>query len=435
MPVSAVKTEVPDTGNGTRQIKREVTCYNCRQKGHKSPQCPLRQSQVKRIEIPSDKVVQLRGNDLVGTIGVHKLPITCDSGADVTFVDPKQLTGGTRDIKCFGNSVYKGKVCNIVMDIHGRTFSREAVTQPGEVLKWTACLSMSFDNIEETDFLLEKIRSKKHRPEEETLYLPPECKNGALRSGTLVSEGILVEPEEPVVEVDTIPEVVNESREQSITKPESQQEVQSVEEISLVNNEGDGDSLRKSEQNLVEVENPSDLVEVVGESLGGSANSEGTQDLSVEGITSGMPRTEIATATREDISIQHLYKLATLKKEGYFLKDSILLRTGLDVFGQPADQICLPTPYRQKCLRLAHNHFGHQGRTKMTELIKPFFYWPNMSRDCLAHVRSCDVCQKMDKANPKPNSMQLREITTVPFESVAIDLVGPFPTAVGSEGF
>jgi len=41
----------------------------------------------------------------------------------------------------------------------------------------------------------------------------------------------------------------------------------------------------------------------------------------------------------------------------------------------------------------------------------------------------------MDKTTPKPNKMQLREMTSIPFESVAIDLVGPFPTAVGGFKF
>ena len=41
----------------------------------------------------------------------------------------------------------------------------------------------------------------------------------------------------------------------------------------------------------------------------------------------------------------------------------------------------------------------------------------------------------MEKTTPKHNIMQLREMTAVPFERVAIDLVGPFPTAVGGFKF
>ena len=177
------------------------------------------------------------------------------------------------------------------------------------------------------------------------------------------------------------------------------------------------------------------LVEGDGVSLGGSADQEGTQDLTVEGIKNSIPRTDLAEATRDDKTLQHLYKLATLEKEGYYLKDNILYRTRLDVFGSPREQICLPTPYRQKCLHLAHNNFGHQGRTKMTDLIRPYFHWPSMTKDCLTHVRQCETRQRMDKTTPRPNRMQLIEMVTVPFESVAIDIVGPFPTAVGGFHF
>ena len=128
-------------------------------------------------------------------------------------------------------------------------------------------------------------------------------------------------------------------------------------------------------------------------------------------------------------------RLAGMGKEGYHLESGILFRTQLDNFGQPREQICLPEKYRLRCLKLAHSNFGHQGRNKMVQLIQPFFHWPSMTKDCLAFVRKCDKCQRMDKAAPKHNTMQLREMTTVPFERVAVDLVGPFPTAVGGYRF
>ena len=49
----------------------------------------------------------------------------------------------------------------------------------------------------------------------------------------------------------------------------------------------------------------------------------------------------------------------------------------------------------------------------------------------MLHIRACDKCQKQDKAKMKPNPMQLRETSSIPFENVSVDLVGPFPTAVG----
>ena len=65
----------------------------------------------------------------------------------------------------------------------------------------------------------------------------------------------------------------------------------------------------------------------------------------------------------------------------------------------------------------------------MSELIKPFFHWGSITTDCLNIVRKCDKCQRMDKTNPKHNTMQAREVVFIPFVRVAIDIVGPFPMA------
>jgi len=97
------------------------------------------------------------------------------------------------------------------------------------------------------------------------------------------------------------------------------------------------------------------------------------------------------------------------------------------VFGDTQEQLCIPSEYKLRCLDMAHHNFGHQGRNKILQLLRPYFYWPNMTRDCLLHVRACEVCQKADKTLQKPNHM------TRPFEDIAVDIVGPFPIAV--EGF
>jgi len=302
---------------------------------------------------------------LFGTIGVHKLAITCDLGAEVTLVpeevvDTKQLTGETREIKGFSNSVYTGKVCNIVIDIQRRSFKREAATHPGDVLKWTACMSMPLENIEETDFLLEKIRENKHRPEEDTLYIPLERKNGVLHSGTLVSEGILVESEQPVIQPHIVPDIVKGSSEQGTNEIYSQQEQKNGEGTIENEVEREIDGSKDDEQILVVEENASADVEGQGVALGGSAEEQGVDNLSVEGMKSSIPRTDLAWATRADESLNTLYKLGELDKEGYHIDSGILFRNRLDLFEQTIQQICLPISYRQKCLTLAHNAFGHQ---------------------------------------------------------------------------
>ena len=80
-----------------------MVCFTCQQKGHKSPQCPQRTNKVKIIQIPINRVVPLKQNELFGSIGGHSLPITCDSGANITVV-PEE---------CVGEDEFTGDMCTI----------------------------------------------------------------------------------------------------------------------------------------------------------------------------------------------------------------------------------------------------------------------------------------------------------------------------------
>ena len=201
------------------------------------------------------------------------------------------------------------------------------------------------------------MQDKFQLTEEETLYLPSEMKDGILKSGLLVSDGTLVvtkSKQETAVRNEPKPMVA----EQQVEENSSNQDEVSV--------ESEGDEQRgNSEEILVLDEHPSVDEEAEGESFGGSAEEEGTQDISVEGIKNNIPKSQLVQAIQEDKSLELLRKLAELGKEGYHLEDDILFRTRLNSFGQPREQICLPEQYSSRCLKLAHNKFGHQERNKI----------------------------------------------------------------------
>jgi len=71
----------------------------------------------------------------------------------------------------------------------------------------------------------------------------------------------------------------------------------------------------------------------------------------------------------------------------------------------------------------------------MVGLIRPYFYWPKMSRNCVEYIKGCQVCQRYDKTSPSRAKMQQREIVSTHFEWVAVDLMGPFPAATGGYRF
>ena len=145
MPVGKRKEPV-QTVKQERDIS-EVTCFRCRKKGHISPNCPLKTNRVKRIKIPEDKCVALRKNEVFGAIWGYRLPVTCDTGAEVIVVPaecvlPHQLMGQTCELKAFNETKSVGQWCNIDIVVGQTIFSRKAVTQPGATLGWSACVSL-----------------------------------------------------------------------------------------------------------------------------------------------------------------------------------------------------------------------------------------------------------------------------------------------------
>ncbi len=65
----------------------------------------------------------------------------------------------------------------------------------------------------------------------------------------------------------------------------------------------------------------------------------------------------------------------------------------------------------------------------MRRLLQPKFTWPGIHSDIIAYVKSCDVCLRINNAGNRAAKLVERPIVSVPFESVAIDIVGPLPKA------
>ena len=218
------------------------------------------------------------------------------------------------------------------------------------------CLSIPFSNKADREFIAHQMDEKFALQEEETCYLPAEMKDGILTSGLMVSEGTLVPA--PAHNMDNM----NKSEE-------------------IVVEQGEVDEKRESVADILEIaDEPSVAAEVVGETVEGSADGEGNEGVSIEGITQNVPRPKLAQATLEDTSLEAARTLAAANKDRYHFSDGILFRTRLDQFGQAREQIWLPQEYRSKCIALAHTHFGHQGCNKMVQLIRPFFHWPQSQK-------------------------------------------------------
>jgi len=124
--------------------------------------------------LPLEKLLYLQQNELFGQVGRHLMPITCDSGAQVSVVpeesvEDEELTGETQILEDF----HTGRVKGNVFTIAGRTFKKRAVTLPGEMLRWTPCMAIPLTPRDEMEFILTQMEVKEAANKEDTRYLSP----------------------------------------------------------------------------------------------------------------------------------------------------------------------------------------------------------------------------------------------------------------------
>ena len=140
---------------------------------------------------------------------------------------------------------------------------------------------------------------------------------------------------------------------------------------------------------------------------------------------------DIVTATNQDLTIQ---KVITCLNANKWTKDTdtkpfFPLRTQLTVKDHilmKHHQIVVPSTLRSRILDTAHKH--HQGMSKTIALLREKVWWPGMSRDVTEIIKNCHPCQVVTPSTAKCEPLLMTEIPTRPWEIVATDLKGPFPS-------
>ncbi|KAL5486579.1 hypothetical protein EMCRGX_G019081, partial [Ephydatia muelleri] len=93
------------------------------------------------------------------------------------------------------------------------------------------------------------------------------------------------------------------------------------------------------------------------------------------------------------------------------------------------EQLVLPKEFRKSVLNLAHSvpTAGHLGKKKTVDRILQRFYWPGVYRDVTSYCKSCAGCQKLSGAKVTRAPLVPLPVISVPFERIAMDIVGPLP--------
>ena len=92
-------------------------------------------------------------------------------------------------------------------------------------------------------------------------------------------------------------------------------------------------------------------------------------------------------------------------------------------------KLVLPEKYRSVVLEQLHDAktAAHLGANKVYQKVKVRFYWPGMSQYVRWWIASCQTCQKFkDPGRPARGKLH-QYVLGVPFERIAMDIVGPLP--------
>ena len=89
----------------------------------------------------------------------------------------------------------------------------------------------------------------------------------------------------------------------------------------------------------------------------------------------------------------------------------------------------VPGELRESLIRIAHE--GHQGIVRTKQRLREMYWWPRMDTLVEQKITACQLCLSLDKtAKTSAVPLQPVPLPSAPWEKLAMDIVGPFETAV-----
>jgi hypothetical protein len=80
----------------------------------------------------------------------------------------------------------------------------------------------------------------------------------------------------------------------------------------------------------------------------------------------------------------------------------------------------------------AHRIVGHKAARKTRDYVSRWFWWPTLAKDVESFCKSCGICQTTKTGTAKPKGLlHSLPIPDAPWQSIAMDFVGPFPECMG----
>jgi RNase H-like domain found in reverse transcriptase/Integrase zinc binding domain/Reverse transcriptase (RNA-dependent DNA polymerase) len=152
-----------------------------------------------------------------------------------------------------------------------------------------------------------------------------------------------------------------------------------------------------------------------------------------QGIPFRMDYQAIAAAQEQDADL-----LQRAQKEPTFIGRQQLAPTNVQVFCYipfPGAEwkIYLPTSLLLDIVQWYHLALGHTGISRLVDTLRMHCFHPHLQRVCDNVVGRCDPCQRLKGLGRGHGETATREATVLPWQEVAVDLIGPWTMPVVDE--
>ena len=421
-------------GNVRNGTSNKIICYTCGVEGHKSPQCPkkpevlgkeIKVKPVKRLSRKRDKCVRMDG-----IVNGKEVSIVMDSGASMSvvpesFVTSKDLTGERVAV----SGVFKVEevpVASVSFEIGNWKWMEEVAVAP-----------LREDSVNEVIYGV-NLKSRRDRDLVDSIEVDDpniEVSRVSTRSMTAneaeqeTKDAITIAKERPIVKL------CNVNRQASENMDDSKQDdlvvglecgsndlcIDAEEDESILGIEKEPSVAGAGKESELEVEEYFEL----------RKESREEPDLVIPCVREGSKcRERLNLESKNDPTLERWRNLAALGEQGLVWREELLFRSKLTHTSEKVYVLVLPKSFRRQVLEVAHEGLQHLGARRVKSLVAQRFDWPGLGVDVINHVRSCDTCQKCNKTQKKV-PMVARKVLTEPFESMGVDIVGPFPKGKG----
>ena len=417
------------SGSGEKPLV--VKCYTCGKEGHRSPDCPSKKVGAP-VKKSLNKVTLIREctkekqNVIMGKVNGIECGILIDTGAEIAMV-PRGLVGNDC-VEC-GEMKVAGAVgepqvfksTEVVFEIAGRQVTKLATIEEREL---SECLCiMPFDMFDEDECAMFRgAVSEAKRLSEESIN----------RVNVLTRARAKLEEELDMCEDDGRAENLWCVIDDEVSVKLDDEAVVGGNDASV--GRGEAEARQEVDRECVD-EDDEGCTPIELESLKESAceNDVRLCDLAKEigPMSTGNDREEWKKAVLSDESIKVWRELADRGERGFKWCKGMLVKGMIVDWEERNDVVVVPKDFRETVLTLSHERGGHLCSDKVLKMVSKHFIWPGMSRDVLEHCRACSICQVKSKHVPRKAPVVDRPLLSEPFESVAVDIVGPLPKGKG----